>query len=166
MGDSLVPEPFECQQRWACLGCHKCNPSLYPYPEDSTRRRPMPATPVPTRKCRLCDTYVIERSDGKPGYIHAQDDWDCKVLAETLIEADTYVSEPGAPGFDYCTHDEQPDYCDGCLYLRQKHAGSVAARVKVAVRLIDAITKDEPAYPTVARADLIAVRDVLTGKSE
>jgi hypothetical protein len=36
---SLVPEPFECQQRWACLGCHKCNPIEYPDPDNATRRK-------------------------------------------------------------------------------------------------------------------------------
>jgi len=114
------------------------------------------------RKCRLCDSYVVPRQDGEPGHVHATE-VKCSVIAETLIEADTYKAEPGIPGFDYCTHDAEPDYCDGCLYLRQKHHGELWKRVKMAVNVID---KRRAEYlPDRMEHVLDMVRAILTGQN-
>jgi hypothetical protein len=113
-GDSLVPEPLECQQKWACLGCHKCNPSDYPYPDDASRRR---------------DTPSME------------------------------ATPPGREGWDYCTHDAEPDYCDGCLCIRQKADGAMRTRVKEATEYIDTLL-DRTAHDHL----FLTIRAILTGE--
>jgi len=40
-------------------------------------------------------------------------------------------------GFDFCSHDAEPDYCDSCLYIRQLDARDLHARVKLAVETIN-----------------------------
>jgi hypothetical protein len=123
------------------------------------------------RKCRTCDEDVILRQVTG----HVQRSWkhvgktECSTrtvrdngfVLDILSEQDTYKAQKGREGFDYCTHDAEPDYCDGCLCIRQRHHGKGRARVKLAVARLDALIRPAPAYPTVPKEELVAIRALL-----
>jgi len=63
-------------------------------------------------------------------------------------------------------------YCNPCLERKLEGQVGVAndrlleSRVKLAIKLIDALAETAAGYPTIPRADLMAIRGILIGDIE
>ena len=65
----------------------------------------------------------------------------------------------GREGYDFCTHEAEPDYCDGCLCIRQRDSSAIRARVKEAVEYIDTLL-DRTAHDHL----FLTIRAILAGE--